>query len=97
MAANHPKASELVTGITIEDKKITAEQNCLAVVASNLLEDASLVQQTLKSLKPEGYLIARESPHKELPLNEFNILVDRLVDGERIMLLQSKVRTPEFE
>ncbi|KAK6640571.1 hypothetical protein RUM44_012267 [Polyplax serrata] len=97
LAANHPKASELVTGITIEDKKITAEQNCLAVVASNLLEDASLVQQTLKSLKPEGYLIARESPHKELPLNEFNILVDRLVDGERIMLLQSKVATGSLD
>lgn len=86
--ANNPKAAELGPGITVEDKKLSGEQNCLAVVGSNLLNRTELLQQTFGSLKPEGFLIVRESVNATLPLEGFNVLVDTIVDNERILLLR---------
>ena len=91
MTSNNQKTGDISPGITVEDKKITAEQNCLAVIGRNLLQDSAQVEQTLKSLKPEGYLIVRENLNDSLPLDDFHVLVNRVVGNEVILLLKSKV------
>ena len=92
--ANNPKTEELGPGVTVDDRKLSAEQNCLAVVGSNLLGRTELLQQTLGTLKQDGFLIARESVDATLPLDGFHVLVDKIVDNERILLLRKigKVR-----
>lgn len=86
--ANNPKATDLGPGITVDDRKLAAEQNCLAVVGSNLLGRTELLQQSLGSLKQDGFLIVRESVDASLPLDGFHVLVDKVVDNERILLLR---------
>lgn len=92
--ADNPKATDLGSGILVEDKKLSTEQNCLAVIGSNLLSRTDLLQQALGSLKQDGFLLLRECPNATLPLDGFNVLLDRIVDGERILLVRKipKVR-----
>lgn len=91
MSSGNPDTSELAPGVTVENKKISNEQNCLVVIASHLVNNTELLEQAVKALQPGGFLILREEPNETLALENFNILVDRLVDNKRILLLQKKV------
>ncbi|KAL0266678.1 UNVERIFIED_CONTAM: hypothetical protein PYX00_009160 [Menopon gallinae] len=96
-ASNNEKAKELGPGIIIEDKKLTADQSNLIFVGSNVLGRTELLQQSLGAIKTDGFLLVRESPTAQLPLDAFHVWVDRIVDGERILLLRKKSGTPAVQ
>jgi len=71
----------------VDERKIASEQNCLAVVGSNILSKPDVIQQAFSALREGAFIIARESATDSLPLDGFNVLVDYIVDNERILLL----------
>lgn len=87
-SSSNEKAKELGPGVIVEDKKLTADQTNLILVGSNILGRTELLQQALGAIKTDGFLLVRESPKAQLSLDAFHVWVDRVVDGERIMLLR---------
>lgn len=86
--ASNPRVKELGPGISVEDKKISTEQNSLIIIASDLLGNPDSVHQCLGSLKDHGFLLVRENPNTLLTLDGFNVIVDREINNERILLLR---------
>nr|CAD7400388.1 unnamed protein product [Timema cristinae] len=83
------KAAELGSAIQVADRKLSGEQNCLLIVATNILGRTEVLQTALGALSEKGCLIAREKPDKiDYQLDSgLEIIFDQVVDNERILLL----------
>ncbi|XP_065219793.1 fatty acid synthase isoform X2 [Planococcus citri] len=84
---------EELTGLTVEDKKLPADQSCLMVIASQLLNRKDILQTALTSLKDGGFILTRENTEEKIPFNTLglDVCLDYTFNDERILLVRKTV------
>lgn len=81
-----------VEGITIENDDLSSKKDCLFVIATNLMSKRKLFDAAKLSLRPNGYLLSRETSNytfnnADLPAN-FELLSIVGTEAETLILLQ---------
>lgn len=83
-----------ISGVTISDKKLITETNCVIVMANNILNRNQVLQTALNALMKGGFIITRESLDvnlSELDETKVTIVADHKLDNERLILLSKAV------
>ncbi|XP_050524285.1 fatty acid synthase [Daktulosphaira vitifoliae] len=88
---NNPQLTDLPSNITIDDKKLSADQSAYLVVATEVLEDKDLLDQIFNTLKPDGFLLSREKLNSVIPENRVDVCFDTTLEGERLLLVKKPV------
>lgn len=78
---------EIASNITVEDKKLSADQSVLFAVGSEVLEDSTFLEQIFSTLKPGGFLLTREKINVESPEN-VDVCLDVTLNDERLVLVK---------
>ncbi|CAH1160281.1 unnamed protein product [Phaedon cochleariae] len=87
----------LEADVPVEDKKLSEELDNLLVIASNLLERTELLQDALRSLKDNGYILSREplsfDPITAIARNDLTLLTTHRTDTETLVFLKKTSTT----
>jgi hypothetical protein len=87
-----PMVADLdMTGIKMEDREFTGEQNCMLVIASNVLLHTELLQTAANSLAVGACILSRENPHtNSVGIIDFGleIIFEKTVCDEKLVLLR---------
>lgn len=79
---------EIASNITVEDKKLSADQSVYLAVGSGVFSDPTLLEQIFATLKPGGFLLTREQNNVEPPLNAVDVSLDVTLEQERLVLVR---------
>lgn len=83
------KEMEAMSGISISDKKLVTESNCLLVIATNVVQRPDLLQTAANVLVPGGFIIAREEPNFDASdLKNVTVVLEHKFATEKIVLLK---------
>lgn len=88
---------EEMNGITISDKKLVTESNCLLIIATNVVNRSQLLQTALNALTPGGFVVARESLDvdlKSIDLPNVQAILQHKLDNEQIIMIKKENETP---
>lgn len=80
-----------MTGIKVEDRKLMGEQNCLLVIASNMLLHAEELQTAGSALADGACILCRENPDTDIVGNDhfgFEIVFQKTLRDEKLVLLR---------
>ncbi|KDR18643.1 hypothetical protein L798_06624, partial [Zootermopsis nevadensis] len=80
-----------MTGIKVEDRKLMGEQNCLLVIASNMLLHAEVLQTAGSALADGACILSRENPDTDSVGNDhfgFEIVFQKTLRDEKLVLLR---------
>jgi len=98
------KASELsgtdldMTGLETEDHELEEEENCIMVIASNIVQHRELLQTAARSLADGGCILAREKVETNSMLNggfRLNVVFEKTLQDEKLLLFR-KVTLTQF-
>ncbi|XP_067015649.2 fatty acid synthase [Anabrus simplex] len=84
--------ADLGSQVRVESGKLMGDHSNHIVVFSNVVNSPEMLQSALSSLGDGGCIIARESPNEVISEENFafDVVVDQLVNDERILLLKKK-------
>lgn len=89
---DNPLVADLdVTGIKVEDRKLIGEQNCMLVIACNVLYHTKLLQTAVSALADGACILTRENPDmKCMGSNCFGLEVvfEKTLGDEKFVLLR---------
>jgi hypothetical protein len=80
-----------MTGIEVEDHELEEEENCIMVIASNILQHRELLQTAAHSLADGGCILAREMVDTNSVLNSgfrLNVVFEKTLKDEKLLLLR---------
>jgi hypothetical protein len=80
-----------MTGIKVEGRKLTGEQKCMFIIASNVLLNTELLQIAVSALADGAYILARENPNTRfLGSNCYGLEVvfEKTLEDEKLVLLR---------
>lgn len=80
-----------MSGIKVEEKKLIGEENCMLVVASNVLLHTELLQTAASALADGACLLSRENPHTKSMGNShlgLEIIFEKTFQDEKLVLLR---------
>jgi hypothetical protein len=80
-----------MTGIKVEDRKLMGEQNCMLVIASNVLLHTELLQTAVSALADGACILSRENPHTDSVGNNhfgLEIVFEKTLHDEKLVLLR---------
>jgi hypothetical protein len=85
-----------MTGIKIEEHGIEDEENCMLVIASNILLNRKLLETAANALTNGACILAREKPDTKVMLNSslrLELVFEKTLKDEKLLLLR-KVMAP---
>lgn len=80
-----------IPGVTFSNNLLSAESDCLLVIAKNIIENAQTISVAFKALIPGGFLLVREPKNfdvSKLNLSNIEIILHHYLDNEEIILLR---------
>jgi len=96
------KASDLsgtdldMTGIEVEEHELEEEENCIMVIASNIVQHRELLQTAAHSLADGGCILAREKVETNSVLSSgfrLNVVFEKTLKDEKLLLLRKVIGT----
>jgi len=78
-------------GIEVEEHELEEEENCLMVIASNIVQHRELLQTAARSLADGGCILAREKVDTNSMLSSgfrLNVVFEKTLKDEKLLLLR---------
>lgn len=89
---DNPLVADLdMTGIKVEDRKLLGEQNCMLVIACNVLHHTKLQQTAVSALADGACILTRENPDTKCMGNNrfgFEVVFEKTLGDEKFVLLR---------
>ena len=96
------KASDLsgtdldITGLEVEEHDLEEEENCIIIIASNIVQHRELLQTVARSLADGGCILARENVNTKNVLSigfRLNVMFEKTLKDEKLLLLRKVIET----
>lgn len=89
---DNPLVADLdMTGLKVEDRKLLGEQNCMLVIACNVLHHATLLQAAVSALADGACILTRENPDTKCMGDNrfgFEVVFEKTLGDEKFVLLR---------
>jgi len=83
-----------MTGIEVKEHELEEEENCLMVIASNIMQHRELLQTAAHSLADGGCILAREKVDTYNVLSSgfrLNVVFEKTLKDEKLLLLRKVI------
>ena len=96
------KASDLsgtdldITGLDVKEHELEEEENCIMVIASNIVQHRELLQTVARSLADGGCILAREKVDTKNVLSSgfrLKVVFEKTLKDEKLLLLRKVIET----
>jgi len=83
-----------MTGIEVKEHELEEEENCIMVIASNIMQHRELLQTAAHSLADGGCILAREKVDTYNVLSSgfrLNVVFEKTLKDEKLLLLRKVI------
>ena len=83
-----------MTGIEVKEHELEEEENCIMVIASNIMQHRELLQTAARSLADGGCILAREKVDTNSVLSSgfrLNVVFEKTLKDEKLLLLRKVI------